>query len=819
MKAKTMLKIVLVVVVSLIARLSWAQSCNCKYTVGLTETNVDGKALSIQPGDVICIQAGNRSVLRFSNIVGTASKPVIIKNCGGVANIENTDKSYAVWFSASRYFRVTGTGDAANNYGIRAKTSKSGSNAFVVTDLSSDVEVDHVEVAGAGFSGIMAKTDPRCDLSANRGVFTMYNVIIHENYVHDVTGEGMYIGNSFYNGWTGNTSCSGTTLYPHDIIGCKVYKNIIKRTGCEAIQVGTASSGCEIYNNDIELFGQDPFANYQNNGVQIGLGTGGKMYNNIIKNGPGNGIIVQGKGDNVIYNNIIIGAGSNGIYCDDATTSGTLGSGFSFINNTIITPGGDGLKIAAERVAMNHFINNIIIKPGTGKYINKVHTTVKMEEVNNYYSANIADAKFVNAASNDFHLLSTSPALNKGAATSTYGVTFDFDSKARPSGGVYDIGAFELQVVSNALPTVNAGADKAITLPTATVSLTGTASDSDGSIASYSWTKQSGGAATLTNATTATLTASALVAGTYTFRLTVTDNAGATAYDDVVVTVNDAAKPPVTVATPIFRINTGGGTTISASPISWIPDTQAARSQYLDAASANYTAGGSSWNGTNTTGAPNNLFGPNRYSPTYGGTTMEWNFPVQSGTYQVNLYFAETPYAGGVKAAGARVFHINAEGTRKLSNIDIYAEAGMNALKKQFEITVTDGTLDLDFVRSVGNPQVNAIEIVALTEQTTTTARTASEEEFETTDETTAVASVQASPNPFTDKLNLTLTAQSENVTIALQDMNGFTVLQDVQHDVSEINLDFGTTRLPAGIYILTVNADGKVAKQRVIRR
>jgi hypothetical protein len=115
---------------------------------------------------------------------------------------------------------------------------------------------------------------------------------------------------------------------------------------------------------------------------------------------------------------------------------------------------------------------------------------------------------------------------------------------------------------------------------------------------------------------------------------------------------------------------------------------------------------------------------------------------------------------------------------------------------------------------------VNGIEIVALTEQTTTTARSATaEEEFETTDETTAVASVQASPNPFTDRLNLTLTAQSENVSIALQDMNGYTVLEDVQHDVSEINLDFGTTRLPAGIYILTVNADGKVAKQRVIKR
>ncbi|HEY9008843.1 PKD domain-containing protein [Ohtaekwangia sp.] len=990
MKMEWMSKIVLVVAACLVVHLASAQNCNCKYTVGLTETNVDGKALGINPGDVVCIQAGKRSVLRFSNFTGSATQPIIIKNCGGVVDVTNADKGYAMWFSASRYFRITGTGDAANNYGIRCAATKSGSNSFVVTDLSSDVEVDHVEVYGSGFAGMMIKTDPRCDLSANRGVFTMYNVSVHENYVHDVKGEGFYIGNSFYNGWTGNTSCSGTTLYPHDIIGCKVYKNIVRNSGAEAIQVGAASSGCEIHDNNVELFGQDPFASYQNNGIQIGLGTGGLMYNNVVKNGPGNGIIVQGKADNIIYNNVIIGAGSIGIYCDDATTSGTLGSGFSFINNTIITPGSDGLKIAAERVSMNHFINNIIIKPGSGVYVNKTMTSVKMDEANNYYSANIDDVKFANAAAGDYHLLSTSPALNKGASVSTYGVTFDFDNKARPSGGVYDIGAFEMQTVSNTTPTVSAGTDQTVTLPTSAITVSGSAADTDGSITSYTWTKQSGPAATLTGTTTATLSASslvdgtytfrltvqdnagatasddvtivvnsapavnagadqvitlpvssvsltgtasdadgtiasytwtqqsgpsatlsgttaaslsasslvagtytfrltvsdnagastsddvivtvnnapvvnagadktitlptssvslagtasdadgtirayawtlqsgpsatlsgnttstlsatALVAGTYTFRLTVTDNLGATASDDVVVTVNNA----VAVATPIFRIN-AGGVAISATPINWISDTQAAKAQYLDAACANYTAGGSTWSGTNTTGAPNNLFGPNRYSPAYGGTTMQWNFPVQSGTYQVNLYFAETPYAGGVKAAGARVFHVDAESTRMLSNVDIYAEAGMNALKKQFTITVTDGTLDLDFIRSVGNPQVNGIEIIALTAQTTTTARVESAEVQTAAVETSS--SIEASPNPFSDVLNLTLGAQRENVSIVLQDMSGYAVLQELQQDVSAVTIDFKTKSIPTGVYIITVNADGNVLKQRLIRK
>jgi hypothetical protein len=93
---------------------------------------------------------------------------------------------------------------------------------------------------------------------------------------------------------------------------------------------------------------------------------------------------------------------------------------------------------------------------------------------------------------------------------------------------------------TNPPPTVDAGTDKAIALPTNSVILNGTASDPGGSIASYSWSKQSGPAATLTNANTATLTASGLVAGTYTFRLTATDNQGATAFDDVIVIVRQA---------------------------------------------------------------------------------------------------------------------------------------------------------------------------------------------------------------------------------------------------------------------------------------
>ena len=90
---------------------------------------------------------------------------------------------------------------------------------------------------------------------------------------------------------------------------------------------------------------------------------------------------------------------------------------------------------------------------------------------------------------------------------------------------------------SNATPTVSAGADKSITLPTNAVSITGTATDPDGTIAAYAWSKVSGATATLSGTSTANLNASNLVEGSYVFRFTATDNKGAKKSDDVAVTV------------------------------------------------------------------------------------------------------------------------------------------------------------------------------------------------------------------------------------------------------------------------------------------
>lgn len=94
---------------------------------------------------------------------------------------------------------------------------------------------------------------------------------------------------------------------------------------------------------------------------------------------------------------------------------------------------------------------------------------------------------------------------------------------------------------SNQSPVANAGSNQTITLPTNQVSLSGSGTDYDGTIASYAWTQVSGTAATITDASSASTTITGLTtSGTRVFRLTVTDDDASTGTSDITITVNPA---------------------------------------------------------------------------------------------------------------------------------------------------------------------------------------------------------------------------------------------------------------------------------------
>jgi CubicO group peptidase (beta-lactamase class C family) len=103
---------------------------------------------------------------------------------------------------------------------------------------------------------------------------------------------------------------------------------------------------------------------------------------------------------------------------------------------------------------------------------------------------------------------------------------------------------------ANTAPTVNAGADQTITLPTNAVDLAGSATDAESNSLTYAWTASPASGVAFATGTAAATRVTFTDAGTYTLTLTANDGT-ADGTDTVVVTVNAApAPPPVVLSWP-----------------------------------------------------------------------------------------------------------------------------------------------------------------------------------------------------------------------------------------------------------------------------
>ncbi|MGH2753738.1 MAG: malectin domain-containing carbohydrate-binding protein, partial [Actinomycetota bacterium] len=158
----------------------------------------------------------------------------------------------------------------------------------------------------------------------------------------------------------------------------------------------------------------------------------------------------------------------------------------------------------------------------------------------------------------------------------------------------------------------------------------------------------------------------------------------------------------------VYRIN-AGGPPVDDLPSGWAADTTAAPAAQVNTGSNTFSTG-QNINMTHASipaGTPQAVFKDERYDPV-GDPSMQWDFPVAPGDYEVRLYFAELFLTG----AGQRLFDVNIEGITALKNYDIVAAAGApkKGIVETFMVS-SDGNLDIDFLRAVENPTVTAIEI------------------------------------------------------------------------------------------------------------
>lgn len=98
------------------------------------------------------------------------------------------------------------------------------------------------------------------------------------------------------------------------------------------------------------------------------------------------------------------------------------------------------------------------------------------------------------------------------------------------------------------------------------------------------------------------------------------------------------------------------------------------------------------------------------------GLNFGYAFEVDNATYKVTLHFVElywgAPGLGSDGGAGDRVFDVLIEDVVEIDDYDIFAEVGaLFAVEKEFDVMVTDGILNIDFLASIDNAKISAISI------------------------------------------------------------------------------------------------------------
>lgn len=117
------------------------------------------------------------------------------------------------------------------------------------------------------------------------------------------------------------------------------------------------------------------------------------------------------------------------------------------------------------------------------------------------------------------------------------------------SGPAPDIGYFETPGAGTP-PIANAGIDQLILIPISTAVLSGGGTDVGGSIVSYTWSQAAGPSVTVLatpNSTTCAVSGLSL-AGIYIFRLTIVDNDGNSAYDEMNIRVSVPSNSPISIS-------------------------------------------------------------------------------------------------------------------------------------------------------------------------------------------------------------------------------------------------------------------------------
>jgi hypothetical protein len=435
-------------------------------TAVLTTVDGIGRILPTNRSYVIGIDGGTRGAIVFQDWTASAEYPLIIVNRTGTGKVVVTDvggatKRDGIAIKNCKYFQLRGDNDPAYRYGIEVAQvgSKVGHShlGVAVGGASSDGEIMFVEVHDSGFAGIMVKSDPSCANPATwASNFVMNNINVHDNYVHDTGGEGMYLG---YTHWPEPETCGA---FGHEIHHLRVSYNLVANTGWESIQVASNPVDTRLFENVMFQAGLTPDSSGQGSNLQIGGGATGEYFNNVMIGAFYNNVSCTGQEGNVsVYNNLMAGALDYGIFAknlpepppaDPDARQTVPGSYVNFFNNTIVNPA-HAAYYTLDHVSVNSFKNNICVIPNTAFTEILTGNGAVVNTAGNLLVRDTTTLAFVNESEKDYRILPASAAANVGVSLAglpspQISVTTDFEGKARPQGAAYDAGWNETGALS-----------------------------------------------------------------------------------------------------------------------------------------------------------------------------------------------------------------------------------------------------------------------------------------------------------------------------------------------------------------------------------
>ena len=368
----------------------------------------------VSTGDTVLVENGTYAGFDIRNVNGTSTDPIVFMAAGNnvLINTSGPIRDDGINVENADYIVIDGfivNGMTGSGNGIRVVLS----DFCVVRNCS-------------------------CSGNAERGIFTGFTddiTIEFNTCTNSVDEHGIYVSNSSdrpvirYNECYGNNNIgihmngdlsAGEDGIIHDP---QVYGNVLHDNNLAAGINMDGVTNALVYNNLIyNNHSAQGIALFQQDGAVPS--SGALIYNNtIIVPSDGRWGILVRDGCNVntqIFNNIIINqhAWRGSITIEDDTD---FSSDYNILINSL-SDSGDGSSISLEDWQALGFDTHSELADPLGDI-------------------------FVNPGSGDYHLMSTSQAVNAGTSAVSGVVSDDLDGIARPVGAAYDIGCYESELV------------------------------------------------------------------------------------------------------------------------------------------------------------------------------------------------------------------------------------------------------------------------------------------------------------------------------------------------------------------------------------